>query len=577
MQLRIRAKLIGILLIAAVLPLCLALIAIEVLGYRYYRRERGRLLQETASFLATTIDHSLSKEIDKLDDWVELSHLNGDVALASKAANLLSESDFQERIKQIEARWPGMDRNSPELAGVLTNRLAQELREFQSVNPLFAEIFLTDSRGQLIATTEKTSDYWQADESWWQRSSHVRSGRCYLEGVHYDESAKVYSVDVCIPIYPRADGMSQPVGVLKAVLNVSPVLTSVPGALTQDGPSREVITGTGDVMFELYSRIGRRVGRQVNAAALEDITGTGSGWSLNQLGSADLELVGHAMLNLGSPLVDAHVPNGVMPLFVIVHDDVATVMAPVRMQIIMLAVAGGSLILLFSWAGYYIATRKIIQPIETLRGAATSLAASAKLPELEDAAPATPVNASAQRMLAELERIDTGDEIEDLARDFNAMSRRVLTYHEQLEGEIAAKTASIQEDLQFAREFQEALMPRSYPQVACTHTAHPLRLNFHHVYKPTSSVGGDFFDVLKLSDTRAGIFIADVMGHGARSALVTAILRTLLQDFADQANDPAKFLALINRHFISITGQGNQFVFVSAFYLVLDTEKCVAT
>ena len=117
MQLRIRAKLIGILLIAAVLPLCLALIAIEVLGYRYYRRERGRLLQETASFLATTIDHSLSKEIDKLDDWVELSHLNGDVALASKAANLLSESDFQERIKQIEARWPGMDRNSPELAG----------------------------------------------------------------------------------------------------------------------------------------------------------------------------------------------------------------------------------------------------------------------------------------------------------------------------------------------------------------------------------------------------------------------------------------------------------------------------
>jgi len=42
------------------------------------------------------------------------------------------------------------------------------------------------------------------------------------------------------------------------------------------------------------------------------------------------------------------------------------------------------------------------------------------------------------------------------------------------------------------------------------------------------------------------------MGHGARSALVTAILRTLLQDLAAKADDPAQFLSLLNRHFHSI-------------------------
>ena len=54
-------------------------------------------------------------------------------------------------------------------------------------------------------------------------------------------------------------------------------------------------------------------------------------------------------------------------------------------------------------------------------------------------------------------------------------------------------------------------------------------LNFHHIYRAAMSVSGDFFDVIKLNDQCAGVLIADVMGHGTRSALVTAILRTLLQ------------------------------------------------
>jgi serine phosphatase RsbU (regulator of sigma subunit) len=86
-------------------------------------------------------------------------------------------------------------------------------------------------------------------------------------------------------------------------------------------------------------------------------------------------------------------------------------------------------------------------------------------------------------------------------------------------------------------------------------------------------VGGDFFDVVKLSDHRAGVFIADVMGHGARSALVTAILRTLWQGFVQQADDPGQFLALINQHFHDIIERASEFVFASAFYLILDTER----
>ena len=119
-------------------------------------------------------------------------------------------------------------------------------------------------------------------------------------------------------------------------------------------------------------------------------------------------------------------------------------------------------------------------------------------------------------------------------------------------------------------------MPSSFPQVPSEPASAPISLDFRHLYRPAHSVGGDFFDVVKLDDQRAGVFIADVMGHGARSALVTAILRTLLQNLAAESSDPARFLSELNSHFHSVIRNSGETIFVSAFYLVVDTRTATA-
>lgn len=156
--------------------------------------------------------------------------------------------------------------------------------------------------------------------------------------------------------------------------------------------------------------------------------------------------------------------------------------------------------------------------------------------------------------------------------------RRAVLERDRAEIEKDARTAEIDRDLQFARQFQQALLPDEahYPAVPNAPFA-ALRLNFHHIYQPALSLGGDFFDVIKLSEHRAGIFIADVMGHGARSALVTAILRTIFQELAPQASDPGQLLTLVNQRFHPIIEDSHQFLFVSAAYLVIDTEQATAT
>lgn len=63
------------------------------------------------------------------------------------------------------------------------------------------------------------------------------------------------------------------------------------------------------------------------------------------------------------------------------------------------------------------------------------------------------------------------------------------------------------------------------------------------------------------------------MGHGARSALVTAILRALVRTHSDAASDPGRFLTELNSHLHEVIARSEQTLFVTAFFLVLDTAN----
>ena len=136
--------------------------------------------------------------------------------------------------------------------------------------------------------------------------------------------------------------------------------------------------------------------------------------------------------------------------------------------------------------------------------------------------------------------------------------------------ELAQRNREMRADLDMARELQEALLPHQYPCFPADCAAKESALHFCHRYNPTSSVGGDFFDVMALSDTEAGVFICDVMGHGVRAALVTAIVRGWVEELKPISHDPGKFLTEINRRLVATLRQTRTPMFVSAFYLIMD-------
>lgn len=147
---------------------------------------------------------------------------------------------------------------------------------------------------------------------------------------------------------------------------------------------------------------------------------------------------------------------------------------------------------------------------------------------------------------------------------------------EQLEvqaEELREKNSQMKEDLAMARELQTAFLPRHYPVFPASASPEQSAIQFCHRYSTTTELGGDFFDILAVTDTVGSVLICDVMGHGVRAALVTAIVRGLIEELKPIAEDPGKFLTELNRSLCAVLKQTVTPLFATAFYLVADLAR----
>ncbi len=610
MKLSIRAKLVAILFIASALPLLVGIVSVGFLGFSDFRINQGKLYRSSATHYANGLAQLTNDQILRLTDWTTLSNFPATVAKAPLIT--------PKRAEYLEQNWPyyfvdrySPKRSSPELVAVQENDVALQLKSFQGRNPLFKEIIVTDNNGFLLAATARPNNFIHSAEGWWKNTKRmpVSTDKVWVEGVAFDDYAAVNALKVCLPVRLG----KRRIGIMKAVLNVSTLFSSVPVVLREDGLRHDVVQHdindwrilarlTNNSYDPLSQRISKTVMRVLSGETKPNGSGDAqNGWlwasvdrpvgrdrlpSAPNLSSKETpdsqqpnskqhssvpghdDLIGYANLLLNLDSVDEKAK--ITPMWVLVYNDTDHVFAPIYGQLKMQTIVGLLLLSTFLILGVMISQRKLVTPLLLLRGATAGLASTA---QLEEEGAARAAQEKARQMVAQLQSINTHDEIQELAEDFATMSQRVLSYHEQLERELNAKTGEIQRDLQIAREFQESLLPREYPEVPAEGLQNALSLSFHHVYQPATSVCGDFFDVFKVSEGRAGVFIADVMGHGARSALVTAILRTLLQDLAGHDDNPAHILEQINRHFSGILRGTGQFVFASAFCMVIDTVE----
>jgi len=117
------------------------------------------------------------------------------------------------------------------------------------------------------------------------------------------------------------------------------------------------------------------------------------------------------------------------------------------------------------------------------------------------------------------------------------------------------------DELRDAREIQNQLLPKSIPQVKDYEIA--------GVTQPVRYVGGDYYNVVRISETQTVLCIADVSGKGMPAALLMSSLQAALRPLMWDAQSPRELCRRLNRILCEIAPVGK---FISLFYAVLDSK-----
>ncbi len=140
----------------------------------------------------------------------------------------------------------------------------------------------------------------------------------------------------------------------------------------------------------------------------------------------------------------------------------------------------------------------------------------------------------------------------------------------ELSEELREQNAIMEDDMNMAREVQQALIPQEYRTLKGGDFGD---FNIHPYYLPATSVGGDFVYFVPIDRDRLGVFICDVMGHGLRASMITAVLRGLLEELVRDTPDPGDFMTELNRLLCKILKSSNTVNLISAYYLLLDRNS----
>lgn len=131
------------------------------------------------------------------------------------------------------------------------------------------------------------------------------------------------------------------------------------------------------------------------------------------------------------------------------------------------------------------------------------------------------------------------------------------------------------EELKLASEVQQAILAKKIPSLPTDLTN---KINSKYIadfsvtHIPMHGLAGDFYEAIPISETKMGILMCDVMGHGVRASLIVAMIRGLISKEQGSASSPEEFLASLNYGLCHILIKAGITMFSTAIYCVIDVN-----
>lgn len=439
----LQPKLILSMLLVGMVPLMVGLGLAFWQGSREIQVVSGESFKALAEETARKVDLLMSDEVGRsariaADPSITLE-------LEQRRDALLDMADDARRraADQLKRGWEAKDPTAVQaitgskVAGLIQEYLSGAKSEADQLIPQVVRsatkmLYITDIEGNLVAASTTLPPFANKETAWWKGASHGGVGQLFIEDVHFDERAQSYVISISLPIMDRIRyGV---VGVLHRVIDAKELIS----------PSISPIRfgKTGHVMLIDHRGIVISCPILPTGVKLSDaqlvplVTPPQPGWvsaPSDGHGGQSTSIIGFAPMPETSRVTNSELGKGSWHTFVWQASD--ELFAPIRHFLTWMAIFSLVAVGLMTSLGY-LAANRIVTPVRRLQAAA-QLVGRGELRQPID--------------------IQTGDEIQDLADEFNRMNRQLEAAFAGLTDQVAIKTQQVESLLHSTDEILDAV------------------------------------------------------------------------------------------------------------------------
>ncbi len=252
--------------------LTLAIVLLVILTLSSVTIIVNRIVQIT---LTQQIGENFEAKAESLSDLVKVFFFEGvsqiqvlalspDIKNALVARNESYMGNIQEiqvEIQAIDDLWLAAADDDPLIVSIInpdyaTNSVAYQLTNFLESFTDQSEVFVTDRYGATVGATGRLSDYYQADETWWQATWNEGQGAVYISDPQFDESAGVMAFLVAVPIYNDEDEV---IGILRSTLILNKLFNLISPLEFGETGYALLLNKSGQIIFDPTTKSGTPV------------------------------------------------------------------------------------------------------------------------------------------------------------------------------------------------------------------------------------------------------------------------------------------------------------------------------
>ena len=426
----LQPKLILAMLLVGVVPLLLGLGLAFWQGSQEIQVVSGESFKALAEETARKVDLLMSDEVGRTSRIAADPSIVRELEQRRDALLDMTEAERHRVMDTIKSGWEAKDPAAVQvitgniMAGLIQEYLSGAKSEADQLIPQVVRaatkmLYITDMEGNLVAALTTMPPFTNKDTAWWKGASHRGVGQLFIEDVHFDERAQAYVISISLPIMDRIRYGA--VGVLHRVIDakelISPSLAPI-----RFGKTGHVmlIDHRGIVMSCPILPTGVRVS---DPQLIPLITPLTPGWvsaPSDGHGGQSTSIIGFAPVPETSRATNSDLEKSSWHTFVWQASD--ELFAPIHHFLTWMAVFSLVAVGLMTSLGY-LAANRIVMPVRRLQAAAQLIGRG----ELRQ-----PID------------IQTGDELQDLADEFNRMNRQLEAAFAGLTDQVTIKTQQVE-------------------------------------------------------------------------------------------------------------------------------------